>query len=74
MITLPYTDTIQRQAAEFLEDPADAVAALYVETGGCYFGLPNVDPWDEARDARANRRYPAGRARSIQSQTPSAAS
>ena len=28
------------------------VAALYVETGGCYFGLPNVDPWDEPRDAR----------------------
>jgi hypothetical protein len=28
------------------------VAALYVETNGCYFGLPNVDPWDKARDAR----------------------
>lgn len=28
------------------------VAALYVETGGCYFGLPEVDPWDEPRDAR----------------------
>lgn len=28
------------------------IAALYVETGGCYFGLPNVDPWDKARDAR----------------------
>lgn len=28
------------------------VAALYVETGGCYFGLPDVDPWDERRDAR----------------------
>lgn len=28
------------------------IAALYVETGGCYFGLPNVDPWDEPRDAR----------------------
>jgi hypothetical protein len=28
------------------------VAALYVETDGCYFGLPDVDPWDEARDAR----------------------
>lgn len=31
----------------------DMVAALYVETNGCYFGLPGVDPWDEARDARA---------------------
>jgi hypothetical protein len=28
------------------------VAALYVEAGGCYYGLPGVDPWDEARDAR----------------------
>ncbi len=28
------------------------IAALYVATGGCYFGLPNVDPWDEQRDAR----------------------
>lgn len=29
-----------------------SIAALFVETGGCYFGLPDVDPWDEARDAR----------------------
>jgi hypothetical protein len=28
------------------------VAALFVETNGCYFGLPNVDPWDKDRDAR----------------------
>lgn len=28
------------------------IAALYVETNGCYFGRPDVDPWDEARDAR----------------------
>lgn len=28
------------------------VAALYVETAGCYFGLDQVEPWDEARDAR----------------------
>lgn len=28
------------------------VAALYVETGGTYFDLPGVDPWDEPRDAR----------------------
>jgi hypothetical protein len=28
------------------------IAALYVETGGAYFGLPDVDPYDEARDAR----------------------
>jgi hypothetical protein len=29
------------------------IAALFVETGGCYFGLPDVDPWDVTRDARA---------------------
>lgn len=28
------------------------IAALYVETDGAYFGLPGVDAWDEARDAR----------------------
>jgi len=28
------------------------IAALYVETGGAYFNLPGVDPWDAARDAR----------------------
>lgn len=31
------------------------IAALFVETGGAYFGLEGVDPWDRARDAR---RYP----------------
>lgn len=29
------------------------VAALFVETDGCYFGLPGVEPWDIQRDARA---------------------
>jgi len=28
------------------------ISALYVETDGCYFGLPGVDPWDARRDAR----------------------
>lgn len=28
------------------------VAALYVQTNGIYFGLPDVDPWDAQRDAR----------------------
>lgn len=28
------------------------VAALYVEPQGVYVGVPGVDPWDEARDAR----------------------
>jgi hypothetical protein len=31
------------------------VAALFVETNGVYFGLPNVDPWDKQRDARTYR-------------------
>lgn len=28
------------------------VAAIYVQTGGSYYGLQGVDPWDESRDAR----------------------
>lgn len=28
------------------------IAALFVQTGGAYFGLPNIDPWDIKRDAR----------------------
>lgn len=28
------------------------IAALYVARGGCYFGLPDVDPYDISRDAR----------------------
>ncbi len=28
------------------------IAALFVATGGCYFGLPDVEPWDVRRDAR----------------------
>jgi len=35
------------------------IAALFVQTNGCYFGLDGVDPWDEARDARKyNGPYP----------------
>jgi hypothetical protein len=32
--------------------PDVQIAALYVEAGGCYFDLPAIDPWDQARDAR----------------------
>lgn len=32
-----------------------SVAALFVETSGVYFGLPNVEPWDVTRDARKYR-------------------
>lgn len=28
------------------------IAALYVESDGCYIGVEGVDPWDEIRDAR----------------------
>ena len=28
------------------------IAALFAATNGCYFKLPDVDPWDESRDAR----------------------
>lgn len=28
------------------------IAALFVATGGCYFNLPGVEPWDELDDAR----------------------
>lgn len=28
------------------------IAALFVQKGGSYYGLPDVDPWDEERDAR----------------------
>ena len=31
------------------------IAALFVQTEGCYLNLEGVDPWDEARDARKYR-------------------
>lgn len=31
---------------------AQQIAALFVDPRGCYAGLPDVDPWDEVRDAR----------------------
>lgn len=36
-----------------LSERLTEIAALYVETGGCYFGLEGVDPYDVARDARS---------------------
>lgn len=36
------------------------IVALFVETNGVYFGRPNVEPWDKARDARkCHRTWPA---------------
>jgi hypothetical protein len=34
------------------QEKTSQVAALFVATGGCYFGLEGVDPWDVTRDAR----------------------
>ena len=35
------------------------IAALFVDRRGCYSGLPNVDLWDESRDARLYKgQYP----------------
>jgi hypothetical protein len=31
------------------------IAALFVAKDGCYYGLPDVDPWDQERDARRYR-------------------
>lgn len=28
------------------------IAALFVQTNGAYYGIDDIDPWDEARDAR----------------------
>jgi len=28
------------------------ISALFVETNGCYWGIPDIDPWDKTRDAR----------------------
>lgn len=35
-----------------VNSPDGVVSALFVATGGAYFGLPGVDPWDASRDAR----------------------
>lgn len=33
-------------------DSLPTIAALYVAKGGCYYGLPGVECWDQERDAR----------------------
>lgn len=42
----------ERLVAARFNPGESTVAALYVETGGCYFDLPGVDPWAAYRDAR----------------------
>lgn len=29
------------------------IAALFVQPGGCYYGMPDIDPWGLPRDARS---------------------
>lgn len=36
-----------------LSSGSPPLAALFVQDGGAYYGLPGVDPWPESRDARA---------------------
>ena len=50
-LTLQAEETQQRRCA--LADSSPSVAALFVQDGGSYFGLPYVDPWPESRDARS---------------------
>jgi hypothetical protein len=48
--TIVSTPSLPVQAPEL--SARGRVAALFVATDGCYFGLDGVDPWDIARDAR----------------------
>lgn len=50
--TSPSREAPQAETATSVRGGRTEVAALYVETGGAYFGLAGVDPWDERRDAR----------------------
>ena len=44
---------LQRNSYFFVEVTMEKkIAALFVQSGGTYYGLDGVDPWDEARDAR----------------------
>ena len=49
-IPVLYSRTVPQ--SKDLETQLRQIAALYVETGGTYFGLEGVDPWDQERDAR----------------------
>jgi hypothetical protein len=42
-----------KKVADCRKGGGKMIAALYVQTDGAYFGVPGVDPWDEARDARS---------------------
>jgi hypothetical protein len=46
--------------------------ALFVARGGVYYGLPDADPWDEAREhaRRKRERERARRARVAPGATP----
>lgn len=43
---------VHRRVVLYGNEEDDVIAALFVETGGAYFGLDGVEPWDKVRDAR----------------------
>lgn len=55
MLTHAEQRTIEATPQQIAASPraSGIVAALYVAKGGCYFGRPDdVEPWDQAKDAR----------------------
>lgn len=49
---LGYHSTAYNRTKRWVGKGGILIAALFVHKNGPYFGLPNVDPWDEERDAR----------------------
>ena len=52
MLTVAKCAREAKQGEQAHETSDPVVAALYVESGGVYTGLHDVDPWDAKRDAR----------------------
>lgn len=52
MLTDPRTIELTPQQVVNSPRASAIVAALYVAKGGCYFGQADVEPWDQAKDAR----------------------
>jgi hypothetical protein len=50
--TVTYRCKRLNERSEMKSDLTPLLAALYVQTDGAYFGIDNIDPWDEQRDAR----------------------
>lgn len=49
-MTTPVRETLIAARAKIADEKI--IAALFVAKNGCYFDLPNVEPWDETKDAR----------------------